>query len=122
MSGTLIELDERVLRAQMLHRPRRPASCRQPRLARGRHRAAATVPAAAAAPAIRARGEQPLVSTKQPSSARGARHYGRNWVSPSLPRCPGVAGTRWLDDGVVGRGSSGEGLLGEAMEEQAAGL
>ena len=34
----------------------------------------------------------------------------RYWVSPSLPRCPGVAGTRWLDDGVVGRGSSGEGL------------
>ena len=44
------------------------------------------------------------------------------WVSPSLPRCPGVAGTRWLDDGVVGRGSNGEGLLGEAMKEQPAGL
>src|SRR5271166_3648942 len=48
--------------------------------------------------------------------------YGLNWVSPSLPRCPGVAGTRWLDDGVVGRGSNGEGLLGEAMKEQPAGL
>src|SRR5271165_1619601 len=45
-----------------------------------------------------------------------------NWVSPSLPRCPGVARTRWLDDGVVGRGSNGEGLLGEAMKEQPAGL
>ena len=44
------------------------------------------------------------------------------WVSPSLPRCRGAAGTRWLDDGVVGRGSGGEGLLGEAMEEQPAGL
>ena len=48
--------------------------------------------------------------------------YRLNWVSPSLPRCPGVAGTRWLDDGVVGRGSNGEGLLGEAMKEQPAGL
>ena len=38
---------------------------------------------------------------------------GVNWVSPSLPRCPEVAGTRWLDDGVVGRGSGGEGLLGD---------
>ena len=45
-----------------------------------------------------------------------------NWVSPSLPRCRGAAGTRWLDDGVVGRGSNGEGLLGEAMKEQPAGL
>src|SRR5271165_2587614 len=44
----------------------------------------------------------------------------RNWVSPSLPRCPGVARTRWLDDGVVGRGSNGEGLLGEAMKQQPA--
>src|SRR5271166_6512186 len=43
-----------------------------------------------------------------------------DWASPSLPRCPGVAGTRWLDDGVVGRGSNGEGLLGEAMKEQPA--
>ena len=48
--------------------------------------------------------------------------FGINWVSPSLPRCPGVAGTRWLDDGVVGRGSNGEGLLGEAMKEQPAGI
>ena len=45
---------------------------------------------------------------------------GMKWVSPSLPRCRGAAGTRWLDDGVVGRGSSGECLLGEAMEEQPA--
>jgi hypothetical protein len=33
-------------------------------------------------------------------------------------RCP-LAGeplTRWLDDGVVGRGSNGEGLLGEAIK------
>ena len=44
-----------------------------------------------------------------------------NWVSFSLPRCRGAAGTRWLDDGVVGRGSNGEGLLGEAMKEQPAG-
>ena len=40
--------------------------------------------------------------------------YERYWVSPSLPRCR-VAGTRWLDDGVVGRGSNGEGLLGEGL-------
>src|SRR5271166_3390451 len=50
------------------------------------------------------------------------RAFATNWVSPSLPRCPGVARTRWLDDGVVGRGSNGEGLLGEAMKEQPAGL
>ena len=48
--------------------------------------------------------------------------FERKWVSFSLPRCRGAAGTRWLDNGVVGRGSSGEGLLGEAMEEQPAGL
>ena len=48
--------------------------------------------------------------------------YRAYWVSPSLPRCRGAAGTRWLDDGVVGRGSNGEGLLGEAMKEQPAGL
>jgi len=51
-----------------------------------------------------------------------SRYFSRYWVSPSLPRCPGVARTRWLDDGVVGRGSNGEGLLGEAMKEQLAGL
>ncbi len=59
--------------------------------------------------------------------ARMVRDYSEqansvNWVSPSLPRCRGSAGTRWLDDGVVGRGSNGEGLLGEAMKEQPAGL
>src|SRR5271165_6902461 len=50
------------------------------------------------------------------------RHFAISpyWVSPSLPRCRGSAGTRWLDDGVVGRGSNGEGLLGEAMQEQPA--
>ncbi len=41
---------------------------------------------------------------------------------PFVARCRGSAGTRWLDDGVVGRGSNGEGLLGEAMKEQPAGL
>ena len=55
-------------------------------------------------------------------SGRGASINQINWVSPSLPRCRGSAGTRWLDDGVVGRGSNGEGLLGEAMKEQPAGL
>jgi hypothetical protein len=48
--------------------------------------------------------------------------YTNYWVSPSLPWCSGVARTRWLDDGVVGRGCNGEGLLGEAMKEQPAGL
>src|SRR5271166_3435010 len=39
-----------------------------------------------------------------------------NWVSPSLPRCRGSAGTRWLDDGVVGRRSNSEGLLASAND------
>ncbi len=64
-----------------------------------------------------------IMSGKRFSDPAGhtPHNYG-NWVSPSLPRCPGVSGTRWLDDGVVGRGSNGEGLLGEAMKEQPAGL
>ena len=41
---------------------------------------------------------------------------------PFIALGSGVGGTRWLDDGVVGRGSCGEGLLGEAMKEQPAGL
>ena len=41
---------------------------------------------------------------------------------PFIAPLSGVAGTGWFDDGVVGRGSNGEGLLGEAMKEQPAGL
>ena len=56
------------------------------------------------------------------ASPQKAMGYPAEWVSPSLPRRPRARGIRWLDDCVVGRGSNGNGLLGETMEEQPAGF
>ncbi len=41
---------------------------------------------------------------------------------PFIAPLPGIRWNPVLDDGVVGRGSNGEGLLGEAMKAQPAGL